>query len=111
MCRPNGGGWLGFRVGMSKSEALEAGCNAVLRGQVKSDAFMFSDQSGRCLVNDRVADTSGKWAVYSQWSLDPVLARRERHCYGPKDEVLWLNFAQETGELTDISVGCVVTLP
>ena len=109
MCHPVDGRWLGFRVGMSKVDAIAAGCSAVLAKQVKESPTYFAISHGRCVVQERVADMSGKWAVWDGWSFRPD--RTERHCYGPEGENVAIDFDRATGKVTRISAYCAVTLP
>lgn len=109
MCHPADGRWLGFRVGMSKAEAIETGCRAVLEKQIRPSATYFSVNGGRCVVASRVSDMSGKWAVWSGWNFEPL--RSERHCRGPEGEKVALDFDPGTGQLTRISAHCSVTMP
>ena len=94
---------------MSKAEAIAAACSAVLAKQVKPDATYFRLDGGRCVVDGRISDMSGKWAVWDGWSFKPDKAKR--HCYGPEGEKVALDFDRPTGNLKRISAYCAVTLP
>ena len=109
MCHPADGRLLGFRVGMSKAEALAAGCEALLTGQIKESPTYFTKRDGRCVIEKRVADMSGKWAVWDGLSFKP--ARTGRHCYGPEGETMFVDFDKATGTVKAVGAYCSVTMP
>ena len=110
-CEPDSGEWLGFRIGMTRPKAVEAGCRALLDNKIKASDTGFSIRGGRCVAYDQLWRGSERRGIWDSWRLEPKLHLTDRHCYGPEAEILRLMFSAQTGQLKSIRAVCGVTLP
>jgi hypothetical protein len=96
--RPDGGRWLGFRLGMNQEYAFRALCDAALKGEVFDVDYLIHFDNGRCVVlPKRASDSWDEWFVSAPgfWCFFP-----------PGRQIIYFSFMNKARRLDRISASC-----